>query len=133
MSTVRSMLPVQLQPYTEEVVGAALGALIGGYVLKQKASTGAIVGALCGYGLSLTKAKGAFPFRASGNFYTGEDAVAPGSQAAQEILDVEEAIPAPLPQWPYGGYGRGWDRRGWGGGFGRGFGGRGFGGHFGRR
>jgi hypothetical protein len=124
MSTVRTMLPVQLQPYTEEVVGAALGALIGGYVLKGKASTGAIVGALCGYGLSLTKSKGAFPFRAAGDFYTGQD-------AAADILDVEEAAPA--PQWPLPGYGYGHGYgRGWGG-FGRGGFGRGFGGHFGRR
>lgn len=128
MSTVRSMLPASLQSYTEEVVGAALGALIGGYVLKGKASTGAIVGALCGYGLSLTKAKGAFPFRSAGDFYVGEDAVAPGSQAAVEILDAQEALPPPMPapEWPHHEWGHGWGR-GFGRGFGRGGFGRGFG------
>jgi hypothetical protein len=135
MSTVRSMLPAVAQPYTEVIVGAALGALVGGYVLKRTASTGALVGAIAGYGLSLTKAKGAFPFRAAGGFdsqYVGDSVTqfpgVPGAaDPAAAILDFEEAIPA-APEWPRHEWEhRGWGGRGWGG---RGWGGRGGLGHF---
>jgi|SRR5208337_4185125 len=129
MTTVRNMLPPVAQPYTEVVVGAALGALVGGYVLRQKTSTGALVGAIAGYGLMLSKGEGVFPFRASGGAYVGDSVtqfpgvpgatgadgrygnlVMPGSDAAAQILDNEEAFTQPAqPEWPhhFEGWGRG--------------------------
>lgn len=153
MTTVRNMLPPVAQPFTEVIVGAALGALVGGYVLKQKASTGALVGAVAGYGVLLSKASGIFPFRAAGGAYVGDSVtqfpgvpgvagadgrygnlVMPGSDAAAQILDYEEAF-TQVPEWPRHhdwDRGEGWGGGGWGGGrspyrhygFGRG---RGFG------
>lgn len=97
MATIRSMLPAPLQPYTEAVVGAALGALVGGYVVKRSATSGALVGAIAGYGLMLTKKAGAMPFTAGG-YYAGEEV-------------VEQLLPGPVegvPDWE-----RDWRRHGW--------------------
>ena len=102
MATIRSMLPLTIQPYTEAVVGAALGALVSSLVIKKSATKGALVGALAGYGLMLTKKGGAMPFTAG--YYVGAEEVVeqlPGG-GAEEVL-----IPG-MPEWQ-----RDWRRHGW--------------------
>jgi outer membrane lipoprotein SlyB len=101
MATIRSMLPIQLQPYTEAVVGAALGALVGGYVVKKSATSGAIVGAIAGYGVMLTKKSGAMPFTAG--YFTGAEEVVEQLPDGQDVV-----IPGMMPDWQ-----RDWRRHGW--------------------
>jgi hypothetical protein len=73
MSTIRQMLPSVAQPFTEVIVGAGLGALVSKFVVGRRASTGALVGALAGYGLALTKAKGVWPLSlTAGGSYVGD-------------------------------------------------------------
>jgi hypothetical protein len=122
MSTIRQMLPPVAQPFTEVVVGAGLGALIGGYVLGRRASTGALVGALAGYGVALTKAKGMWPLTLTAGvnqWYVGDSVsqqqtnqmgfVQPYQQPAvaaddddvavqPEVEVVEEVVPQYMPE-----------------------------------
>jgi hypothetical protein len=129
MTTIRQMLPQVAQPFTEAIVGAGLGALVSRFVLKGDMTTGALVGGVAGYGLALTKARGAFPFtvHTAGGFYAGEEvAVLPAVDASgqQEIIEpvIEEVV---LPEhhhhrrddwWRrHGGGGGGWGRGGYGG------------------
>jgi hypothetical protein len=123
------MLPQAAQPYTEAIVGAGLGALLSKFLLRGDLTTGAIVGGVAGYGVSLTKARGAFPFTVmSGSFYTGEDVVeqqlpAVNAYGQQPLTPpatiVEEIIPEyrrPWRRddwWRHGGGNYGWGR-GWG-------------------
>jgi hypothetical protein len=73
MSTIRQMLPSVAQPFTEVIVGAGFGALVSKFVVGRQASTGALVGALAGYGLALTKAKGIWPLSlTAGGSYVGD-------------------------------------------------------------
>ncbi len=98
MTTIREMLPGPAQNFAEVIIGAGIGALIGGYVVKRKATEGAIVGALAGYGLQLTKPKGAWPFRSvTAGYYAGDDVIqlGPGQQQPVE----EEVVPTPVPEW----------------------------------
>ncbi len=126
MTTIRQMLPQAAQPFTEAIVGAGLGALLSKFVLKGDLSTGAIVGGVAGYGLALTKAKGAFPFTAVSGYYVGDDATAVVEQLPAPQVDafgqpvVEEIV---IPEhrrrddwWRrHGGGGGGWGRGGYGG------------------
>jgi hypothetical protein len=134
------MLPKFAEPFTEIVVGAGLGALAAKFMLKGDATTGALVGAVAGYGVMLSKAKGAFPFTAVSGEYVGDSVTQfptyqqgyaqpyggyqlqqqPVQPAGQEI--IEEVIPEYIPEG-----GGDWDRwrrreRGWGRGYGRGYG-----------
>ena len=99
MATIRSMLPAVAQPYTEALVGAALGALVGGYVVKRKGAAGALVGAIAGFGVALTRKGGTFPF-AAGEFAGLEEIIEelPGG--------VEEEVI--IPEWQ-----RDWRRHSW--------------------
>lgn len=128
MTTIRQMLPRAAQPFTEAIVGAGLGALVSRFVLKADMSTGAIVGGIAGYGISLTKARGAFPFAVTtaGGFYAGEDvAVLPAIDALGQQPVVEEVVEEVIPEhhhhrrddwWRrHGGGGGGWGRGGYGG------------------
>src|SRR5271166_3391624 len=95
MTTIRQMLPQVAQPFTEAIVGAGLGALLSRFVLKDHMTTGAIVGAVAGYGLSLTKAKGAFPFTATaGGSYVGD--------SVTQFPTMQQGYAQ-----PYGGFGQG--------------------------
>lgn len=126
MSTVRQMLPAVAQPFTEAIVGAGLGALVSKFFLKGDMSTGAIVGGVAGYGIALTKARGAFPFTVTtGGFYAGQDAAAlPAVDASgqQPIVEpVIEEVVAPdwhrhrRDDWWRGAYGHGgYGHGGWG-------------------
>jgi hypothetical protein len=101
MSTIRSMLPAAAAPYTEAIVGAALGAIVSAFVVKRKMTTGALVGAIAGYGIALTRKGGAVPFVAGDGYYAGAEEVVeelPGGQ-------VEELV---MPDWQ-----RDWRRHGW--------------------
>lgn len=147
MTTIRQMLPQIAQPFTEAIVGAGLGALVSRFVLKGDMSTGAIVGGVAGYGLSLTKAKGAFPFTAAGGVYAGDSVTqyptfqqgyaqpygGMGQQygqlygqqygqpyGQQEI--VEEMAPEYVPEWHRHRRDDWWRRGGGGGGWSRGWG-----------
>lgn len=99
MSTIRSMLPAVAAPYTEAVVGAALGALVSAFVVKKKMTTGALVGAIAGYGIALTRKGGAAPFVAGDGYYAG----------AEEVF--EQLAPAYIEQEPE--WERDWRRHGW--------------------
>jgi len=134
MSTIRQMLPQVAQPFTEAIVGAGLGALLSRFVLRRDMTTGAIVGGVAGYGVALTKAKGAFPFAASGaehaggtnTYYLGQ-----GAEVVEEVVQQPqpEIIPEYVPEWRrpwrrddwwrrggggYGGWGAGHGYGGWG-------------------
>jgi hypothetical protein len=127
MSTVRALLPDFARPFTEVIVGATLGALTSSFVLNKHASTGAIVGAIAGAGVAMTKKTGMFPFVSAGGYYAGaDDAAADGSAAlppppvASEVVE-EVALPPYGQSWPhhyrhgwgYPGHGGGWDHRRW--------------------
>jgi len=126
MTTIRQMLPQVAQPFTEAIVGAGLGALVSRFVLKGDMTTGALVGGVAGYGLALTKARGAFPFTVapvvSGGFYAGEEVIEqlPAVDAFGQQPVVEEVM---IPEhhrrddwWRrHGGGGGGWGRGGYGG------------------
>jgi hypothetical protein len=133
MTTVRQMLPAAAQPFTEVIVGAGLGALLSKFLLRDSMTTGAIVGGVAGYGIALTKARGAFPFTVvsgaakTSGFYAGEEVIeqqlpavdAYGQQAATPPAIIEEVIPNYRPfrrddWWRRGGaYGRGGWGHGW--------------------
>ena len=102
MSTIRSMLPAAVAPYTEAVVGAALGALVGSLVLKKKMTTSALVGAVAGYGVMLTRQGGVAPFVAGNGYFAGAEEIIeqlPDGQVAEELV---------VPEWQ-----RDWRRHGW--------------------
>jgi|SRR5271155_3438909 len=132
MTTIREMLPGPAQNFAEVLIGAGLGALIGGYVVKRKASEGAIVGALAGYGLQLMRPKGAWPFATAGYYVGADDVLQLGPPSTAYSQPVEEVIPEMVPEWQ-----RDWRRHGWhgwdrsGAGYGQRYGG--FGGHGWRR
>jgi hypothetical protein len=144
MTTIRQMLPQSAQPYTEAIVGAGLGAIVSKVWFKDAPwSTGAIIGWIAGYGVALTRAKGAFPFTAptatAAGYYVGDSVTQfstmqqgyaqpyGGLDQGAEIVD-EEVAPEYVPEWQRhrrddwwrrggGGYGRG----GWGSGWGHGW------------
>ena len=96
MSTIRQMLPHVAQPFTEAIVGAGLGALVSRFILKGDMSTGAMIGGVAGYGLALTKARGAFPFTATaGGVYTGD--------SVTQYPTFQQGYAQ-----PYGGFGQGY-------------------------
>ncbi len=101
MTTIREMLPAPAKSFAEVIIGAGIGALIGGYVVKRKATEGAIVGALAGYGLQLSSSRGAWPFTSStvtAGYYTGDDVIQLGPTPAPQIIE-EEVVPTPIPEW----------------------------------
>ncbi len=129
MTTIRQMLPQVAQPFTEAIVGAGLGALVSRFVLKGDLTTGALVGGVAGYGIALTKARGAFPFTVvsgANTYYAGAEEVieqqlpavdAYGQQAPTPPAIIEEVVPDwrhPRRDdwWRRGG--GGWGRGGWG-------------------
>lgn len=136
MSTVRQMLPKFAEPFTEVVVGAGLGALVSKFMLRGEMTTGAMVGAVAGYGVMLSKGKGAFPFTATSvsGAYVGDSVTQfptfqqGYAQPYQGLGQGMEIVPDYSEQYPqYGGWGgwggRGYGReRGWGRGYGRGYG-----------
>jgi hypothetical protein len=131
MTTIRQMLPQSAQPYTEAIVGAGLGALVSKFWFKDSQwSTGAVVGFIAGYGIALTRAKGAFPFTATaGGFYAGDSVTQfptqqqgyaqPYGGLGQGVEFLEEAAPEVVPEYGWPRRRDDWWRRG-GGGYGRG-------------
>jgi hypothetical protein len=120
------MLPSVAQPFTEAIVGAGLGALLSKFVLRGEISTGAIIGGVAGYGIALTKAKGAFPFTAVAGEYVGDDVIeqlaaptqpldAYGQPVVEEIVSPDWHRPRRDDWWRRGGggYGRGGWGHGW--------------------
>jgi len=115
MTTIREMLPAPAQNFAEVIIGAGIGALIGGYVVKRKATEGAIVGALAGYGLQLARPKGAWPFASAvTGYYVGDDVIQLGPNVPQQLTE-EEVLPGPVPEWQaeYWRRHHGWRREPW--------------------
>ena len=97
MSTVRSMLPLFAQPYTEVIVGAGLGALATKFLVSRgKLTTGALLGGVIGMGLLLTKKQGFFPFSAGDYAGYGHGGRAPH---AHGFFDYDQEN-----RWGYGGF-----------------------------